>query len=60
MGLEFAHDGEFWMSFEDFMREWQKMEVCLLGPDVMDEIYEMTGVYSHIGSALFDGGHMVT
>uniref|UniRef100_A0A914WWY2 Calpain catalytic domain-containing protein n=1 Tax=Plectus sambesii TaxID=2011161 RepID=A0A914WWY2_9BILA len=44
MGLTFAHDGEFWMSFDDFMRNFEKMEICNLGPDVMDEVYEMTGV----------------
>ncbi|KAE9411783.1 hypothetical protein Angca_004674, partial [Angiostrongylus cantonensis] len=32
------------MSFEDFMRNFEKMEICNLGPDVMDEVYQMTGV----------------
>lgn len=44
MGLDFAHDGEFWMSFDDFTRSWAKLEICLLGPDVLNEVYEMTGV----------------
>jgi len=42
--LTFAHDGEFWMSFKDFIRTFEKMEICNLGPDVMEEVYEMTGV----------------
>ncbi|KAI6209484.1 Calpain family cysteine protease [Aphelenchoides besseyi] len=47
MGLVFAHDGEFWMSFDDFMRNFEKMEVCNLGPDVQEEVFEMTGVKSN-------------
>ncbi|RCN39845.1 calpain family cysteine protease, partial [Ancylostoma caninum] len=43
MGLRFDHDGEFWMSFEDYMRNFEKMEICNLGPDVMDEVYQACG-----------------
>ncbi|KAM3722893.1 Calpain clp-1 [Dirofilaria immitis] len=46
MGLVFAHDGEFWMSFNDFLRNFEKMEICNLGPEVMNEVYQMTGVQS--------------
>ncbi|MFH4982975.1 hypothetical protein AB6A40_009684 [Gnathostoma spinigerum] len=44
MNLVIAHDGEFWMSFDDFLRYFDKMEICNLGPDVMDEISQMTGI----------------
>ncbi|GMR39365.1 hypothetical protein PMAYCL1PPCAC_09560, partial [Pristionchus mayeri] len=44
MGLKYERDGEFWMSFDDYMRNFEKMEICNLGPDVMNEVYQMTGV----------------
>ncbi|EGT56151.1 CBN-CLP-7 protein [Caenorhabditis brenneri] len=47
MGVNFAKDGEFWMSFDDFMHEFTQMECCNLSADVMDEISEMTGVEVH-------------
>lgn len=31
------------MSFEDFSKCFEKLEICHLGPEVMDEIEEMTG-----------------
>lgn len=44
MKVVFAQDGEFWMSFDDFMNEFMQLEVCNLGADVMDEVSKMTGV----------------
>ncbi|VDK29729.1 unnamed protein product [Anisakis simplex] len=32
------------MSFDDFMKHYDKMEICNLGPDVMEEVRQMTGV----------------
>lgn len=32
------------MSFDDFMRHFNRMEICNLGPDVMDEVQDMTGM----------------
>ncbi|KAL8596286.1 hypothetical protein ACOMHN_021325 [Nucella lapillus] len=37
LGLKKDDDGEFWMSFQDFTQQFQKLEVCNLGPDSMDE-----------------------
>ncbi|GMS96327.1 hypothetical protein PENTCL1PPCAC_18502 [Pristionchus entomophagus] len=44
MQVTFKKDGEFWIAFEDFMREYKEMEVCNLSAEVMNEICEMTGV----------------
>lgn len=43
MGLVFDHDGEFWISFDDFMENYETLEICNLGPEVMDEIENMIG-----------------
>ncbi len=32
------------MSFDDFMKNFEKMEICNLGPEVMNEIQQMTGI----------------
>ncbi|VDO04459.1 unnamed protein product [Rodentolepis nana] len=49
LGLTVEADGEFWMCYDDFVREFEKVEMCALGPQslTMDEsrkkvAFEMT------------------
>ncbi|XP_017296824.1 calpain 2, (m/II) large subunit b [Kryptolebias marmoratus] len=32
-----AEDGEFWMSFNEFLRHYSRIEVCTLTPDTIDD-----------------------
>ncbi|CAH8530440.1 unnamed protein product [Dicrocoelium dendriticum] len=43
VGLTFENDGEFWMSFQDFVNNYEKLEMCHLGPQSVGGLSDVTG-----------------
>nr|XP_040240105.2 LOW QUALITY PROTEIN: calpain-A-like [Anopheles coluzzii] len=54
LGLNFDHDGEFWMSYRDFTRYFDRMEICNLSPDSLSDD-EMTRGKISWEMSMFEG-----
>lgn len=56
IGLTFEHDGEFWMSFKDFLTNFTMMEMTNLNPDSIED-EDMIGSVQHKWEmSVFEGG----
>lgn len=54
IGLNFDHDGEFWISYRDFLKNFDRMEICNLSPDSLSEEQE-SGAKKRWNMNVFEG-----
>ncbi|KAK4300804.1 hypothetical protein Pmani_027019 [Petrolisthes manimaculis] len=55
MGLTFEHDGEFWMSFKDFLTYFTMLEMTNLNPDSLDDEDVTDSVQHKWEMSVFEG-----
>ncbi|CAB0012122.1 unnamed protein product [Nesidiocoris tenuis] len=55
IGLVFEYDGEFWMSFKDFIRYFSRLEICNLSPDSLTEAELRSGDKKKWEMSVFEG-----
>ncbi|RMZ95081.1 calpain-3 isoform X2 [Brachionus plicatilis] len=51
--LKIENDGEFWMSFEDWLRNFDNCQICNLTPDTINDISEKDWENSRLLSNIF-------
>uniref|UniRef100_T1JCQ1 Calpain catalytic domain-containing protein n=1 Tax=Strigamia maritima TaxID=126957 RepID=T1JCQ1_STRMM len=50
LGITFEADGEFWMSYADFIKNFVELEICNLSPDSLDEPKKCWATHTFDGS----------
>lgn len=53
--MTFDDDGEFWISFKDFMKHFDRMEICNLTPDSLTEEELTEGHKKKWETSVFEG-----
>lgn len=52
LGISFDHDGEWWMSYKDFVKHFDQLEICNVSPEIMEECEHDSAIW-HVNQ--FDG-----
>ncbi|XP_077283019.1 calpain A isoform X1 [Arctopsyche grandis] len=55
IGLTFDDDGEFWMSYRDFLTQFTRLEICNLNPDSLDPDETPEGCNKKWEMCVFEG-----